>query len=82
MLETNYIPLSEAWICPECDLIRRGPGPCACGQPETAPAMRALTHPNDRPPIMSFRAAAIRVMRGGAARRSSTNVLPTKGGAA
>ncbi len=79
MLETNYIPLSEAWICPECDLIRRGPGACACGQPETAPAMRALTHPDDRPPIVSFRAATIRVIRAGAARRSTTSVLATKG---
>ena len=80
---TDFIPLKDAWICPECDLIRRGPGACACGQPETAPAMRALTHPDDRPPIVSFRNAAIRVIQGGAARRkSSTNVLGSRGDAA
>ena len=77
-METAYIPLTEAWICPECDLIRKGPGPCACGQPETVPAMRPLTLPDDMKPIVSFRTAAIRVFRTGAVSRSSKDVLGTK----
>jgi len=78
-----FIPLAEAFICPECDLLRKGTGPCACGNSETVPAMRALTHPEDRPPIVSFRTAAIRVIQGGAARRKSNiNVLRRGGGAA
>ena len=79
---TECIPLSQAWICPECDLIRRGPGACACGNSETAPMMRPLTHPADRPRVVSFRAAAIRVIQGGAARRPGVNVLRHGGDAA
>jgi hypothetical protein len=75
-----FIPLHQAFICPECDLIRKGPGACACGNSETVPAMRALTHPEDRPPIVSFRAAAIRVIQGGAARRKSSGNILRRGG--
>ncbi len=60
MKETVYIKLSEAYICPECDLMRKGPGPCACGQSQTAPVVRALRHPAKDP-----RDAAIRVFARG-----------------
>jgi len=67
---TTFIPLSEAQICPECDLIRRGPGPCACGNSETVSMSRALTHPADRPRVVSFRSAPVRIPRGSVVRRA------------
>lgn len=36
-MKDTYIPLKDAYICPapDCQLIRLGPGPCACGQQNT-----------------------------------------------
>ena len=41
---TAYIPAAEAYICPDpdCNMLRQGPGPCRCGEPQTAPVGRIL----------------------------------------
>jgi hypothetical protein len=71
---TSFIPLREAWICPECELLRKGPGACACGNSETVPAMRELLLPDDSPPIVSFQKTAISGTKNGVVRRK-INVL-------
>jgi hypothetical protein len=65
IIPTVSLKLKEAYICPEpdCELIRKGPGPCACGISQTVPLANTYAHKKKRDgELVDLMQAAGRVM--------------------